>query len=147
MDGFTRAGVVLGCGVYALVAKGEVVYVGRARRVAQRVAQHLYTWQRFVEGKGLASSGSVVIKFDDLWVYPCAWAELAAVEEAMIIKHAPRHNIRMNPGRDKATLIRTQRGELRNTKPVVLNIGGRMITINGPPPPRPTVYPGFQRRV
>jgi len=94
-DGFHEVSPVLACGVYALVHRGEVVYIGQSRVMLGRVANHRAQWGR---ARGVASAAPRGILFDQLFVRPCTPDALDALEAEMIERYQPRFNVRLrNP--------------------------------------------------
>lgn len=83
MDGFDELGLsdisnLLGRGVYVLIYKGEILYIGRSRCIIKRIGDH--------QGR---------IPFDCVYVKSCMDEE--AEEARLISKFKPRYNVRI-PG-------------------------------------------------
>lgn len=118
VEGFVDASVVLGAGVYALVRRGVVIYVGKSRSVYQRVYAHRTTARRAARGNPIPTwlpiKGFV---FDEVWVRPCHVDGLDALEREMINLYKPRFNESLKaPG--------------KVTGPIALRVRGTMITLN-----------------
>jgi GIY-YIG catalytic domain len=146
-----RVGAVLGCCVYALRYKGEVVYIGKAKNGLSRLYTHQSNWRRHVKGRGPYPTNSKVVKFDDVSVYPCTYAELDAIEQAFIVKYAPRHNHLHNAApntyKARARLVPIPKLELKY--PLTLKLGNSTFTLKAPGTPKEQKvqrYDGFTRR-
>lgn len=97
---FIDVSEVLESGVYMLVYKGSVVYVGKAKMMLSRLVFHLN--QKSNPGGKRAFNTDLGkryvshIPFDDIWIKPMPIGEMGAEEIAMIRKYQPRYNIRHN---------------------------------------------------
>lgn len=91
MSGFLNFSGGLRCGVYALTYRGRVVYVGKATRPFQRIAQHQSRLDRRRKGKDIPA-----ILFDGVILHSCMLAELDRIEKAMIEQYKPRYNQKLN---------------------------------------------------
>lgn len=118
LEGFTDISACLGPGVYALVKRGVVIYVGRSKSVYQRVYAHRTTASRAARGKAIPTwlpiKGFV---FDEVWVRPCRVEELDALEAEMINVFKPRYN-------------ESLKNALKVTAPVALRVGATVVTLN-----------------
>jgi excinuclease UvrABC nuclease subunit len=95
LEGFTRVGA-LESGVYALVWRREVVYVGKSSNVLRRVYQHRNNRLKvFHRDPGWTKIKA--IPFDDIWVMDVPYGRLDAVEAEMIARYRPRFNDRLVP--------------------------------------------------
>lgn len=74
------------CGVYLLLLKGVVVYVGRSINVPARIAEHM-----------TRMANTDRFRFDQIMVRSCPRAELSTLEYKYISHHKPIHN-RQNLG-------------------------------------------------
>lgn len=87
-EGYSSAGGLLVAGVYALVLRGKVVFVGKAKLPLAFVASHRElahtSHTDFVLAKGVV--------FDDVWVRPCHPDEIDSEYTRMLAKYKPRHN-------------------------------------------------------
>lgn len=99
LAGFVNVSEVLRSGVYALVHRGEVVYVGKAKAMLTRVYSHRRAWgDKRQKARELPSWFPIKgIMFDEVWVQPVALADLDRVEREMIARYRPRHNILLKP--------------------------------------------------
>lgn len=99
LEGFVDISASLRCGVYALAAKGVVIYVGKSKRMLGRINSHRSAWAD--KRKGKAESwiaerlGIPGLLFDQVWVRPCRPDELDALEADMINLYKPRYNTRL----------------------------------------------------
>ncbi len=90
-DGFFDVSDILQSGIYALTWRGEVVYVGQAKRLFVRLYTHAssrYRLRKVTMGKKTIK-GSV---FDGICVLPCSELELDRREREMIQKYRPKYN-------------------------------------------------------
>lgn len=71
--------VVMRPGVYALVRRGRVIFVGQSRAVYQRIYGHRQV-TRYARGVTPAWSPLRGFQFDEVWVRPCRLEELDEVE-------------------------------------------------------------------
>ncbi len=118
LEGFSDVSAILGPGVYALVKRGVVIYVGKSKSVYQRLYAHRSAASRAAKGKPIPTwlpiRGFV---FDEVWVQPCTVDALDAVEAEMVERYKPRFNESL---KTKAQV----------TVPIVLEIGGVKLTLN-----------------
>lgn len=130
LEGFEDVSGLLHAGVYALVAKQVVIYVGKSKALLPRVYTHRQNYIN--KRKGKVPEWLTPVKgmfFDELFVRPCRIEELDALEREMIERYKPRYN----------QLLKTQ--ELV-TCPVPLQIGGVVLTLNAKP-----ATLGIERRI
>lgn len=94
MGDFVDFSALLGPGVYALVVRGEVVYVGKAKRLLSRFYAHRTSGRR-------TASRSVFrdkpIYFTHIWACPCKEVDLDRVEREMISRYRPKENTNLLP--------------------------------------------------
>lgn len=99
LEGFFNTGAMLKSGVYALVYRGAVVYVGKSKMMLGRIYNHRILWGRSKrshrEGVPWLPKG---ILFDDIWVRPCPLAELDVLEYQMINLYKPKNNTQLKNG-------------------------------------------------
>lgn len=105
---FVDISAVLRCGVYALVYRGTVVYVGKSKVMVTRISTHRSAWGR----KNVRPPGRQPIRgilFDGVWVMPVAEDRLDEVEREMINRYKPRYNTRLVSATppDLAEILRT----------------------------------------
>jgi excinuclease UvrABC nuclease subunit len=97
LEGFVNYSALLHCGVYALVKRKEVVYIGQSKSIGERLRTH---WRQRKGGSrkvGFAKRVMVGIAFDEIWVQACMLGELDTLEAAMIKKYQPKFNVRHMP--------------------------------------------------
>lgn len=118
LDGFTDVSDVLTVGVYALVKRGTVIYVGKSKSLYQRIYAHRHTANRAAKGKPIPSwlpiKGFV---FDQIFVRTCRIEELDSLEAAMIETYKPRYN-------------ESLKSHVKVTQPVTLRIGAFALELN-----------------
>lgn len=98
-DGFIDVSVVRLAGIYLLLYKGVVVYVGQSRQVYTRVYQHLMArgkLRKTVYTKNPKPKLKVGFAFDQVLVRACTISELDDMEKELIRKYRPKHNIQHN---------------------------------------------------
>src|SRR6185437_576305 len=90
---FQDFSALLGPGVYALVKRGVVIYVGKSRALYLRLYAHRNVARAAAKGKPIPTwlpiKGFV---FDQVFVRPCALADLDRLEAEMIELYKPRYN-------------------------------------------------------
>lgn len=92
IEGFVDATPVLAGGVYILIHRGEVVYVGKAKRMLNRLAAHLSV--RSAQRKDRVPSWLPIkgIYYDKVLISPCHPDRIDALERSMIDLYRPRYN-------------------------------------------------------
>lgn len=130
LEGFVDASAMLRGGVYALVHRGVVVYVGKSKVMLGRVYTHRVAW-------GKKSKTSVGLKpqkgilFDAIWVRPCTSDLIDELESSMINLYKPRYN-----------------SLLRNGLPVdIRNLVAGLVASGRSLPPPPKLEGTIRRRV
>lgn len=92
---------LLHCGVYALLRRGEVIYVGKSTKPLIRLYSHLRNRGKLMGRSINPEAGPIVngrgIMFDGIWFLPCMLGQLATLEDYFIRKHLPKHNVRGKP--------------------------------------------------
>lgn len=94
-DGFNDVTPVLKTGVYILVAKGQVIYVGKSKKMISRVNNHRSVWAEKRKGKAswlYDQLGIPGILFDEVHVRPCPAEDLDRLEREMIDRYRPKYN-------------------------------------------------------
>ena len=124
LDEFANVSAVLRCGVYALVLKGQVVYVGKSKNMLTRVYTHRNLWSTRRSKHKLNFIPTKGILYDEVHVRPCSLEDIDDLEQAMIAKYKPRYNVKHNNGNHE-----------RKLGPVTINVGGMQLKIGGTPPP------------
>lgn len=99
LDGFADASQVLRSGVYALCAKGRVIYVGKSKSMIGRINAHRRAWIDKRKGKAeswIANAlGIPGLLFDEIHIRPTPLHLLDAVEREMIDKYKPHYNVQL----------------------------------------------------
>lgn len=133
---FVDVGKLLHCGVYCLLRKGEVVYVGKSKQPFGRLDQHIRNRNREMpNGRHIGSgAGSAIthngrgIKFDWVWFVPCMLGQLDVIEKALIKQYLPKYNKQGMPKQPIPT----------DLKALLANAGWQTM-----PPPEPQPQLGF----
>ena len=105
---FVDISKLLHCGVYCLLQKGVVVYVGKSKNPLGRISSHVYNrncempdGKRIGGGRRAGSTGPTHngrgIKFDGIRFYPCMLGQIDVIEGALIKKYLPRYNTKGMP--------------------------------------------------
>lgn len=126
-DGFISAGATLGSGVYLLVHKGDVVYVGKSNHLLRRWYEHRSAYYLSRQKRAQRPQKKAML-FDDIHYQPCGLKELDALERELIAKYRPRYNEKHNASRGSVVI------------PVDFILQG--VVLN-----RTQVAPQFQRRL
>ena len=95
--GFMNVSKLLHCGVYALVRRGEVVYVGKSRRPLVRLYAHMNARGKKMPWKAGYNKEYTGIHFDAIWFLPCMLGQLDTLEVHFIKTFAPKHNTKDKP--------------------------------------------------
>jgi hypothetical protein len=126
---------LLHCGCYALLKKGEVIYVGKSKKPMVRLYTH-FSNRGKVLGQNMwgGYSGPTLndrgVNFDGVWFWPCMLGQLGTIEMYLIRKYMPKYNQVGKPG------------PVLPIPDDIRAILKQMITITGLPPleDRPKVY-------
>lgn len=97
LEGFANVSAMLLGGVYALVHRGNVVYVGKSKVMLGRVYTHRSAWGRKSQ-KAVGLKPVKGILFDAVWVRPCASDAIDELEARMINLYKPRYNSLLRNG-------------------------------------------------
>lgn len=130
IEGFVDATPILAGGVYILIHRGEVVYVGKAKRMLNRLSAHLTV--RSAQRKDRVPSWLPIkgIYYDKVLISPCHPDRIDALERSMIDLYRPRYNMQHNrPGPTAA--------------PFSIQINGISVPFNH----RPSGLPEITRRI
>lgn len=121
---------LLHCGVYALVRRGTVVYVGKSKKLWIRLYAHCNARGKMLPLPVGYNTQKRGVNFDDIWVWPCMLGQLDTLEVHLIRKYVPKYNVK-----DKPNPVIPIPEDIR----AILK---QMITITGLPPleDRPKVY-------
>lgn len=96
LEGALDLSALLQSGVYVLLHRERVVYVGKSRMVLKRLYAHRNLWERKRKGlRTLTRSNLKGIPFDQVYFYPCAIEELDSREFELIQRFQPRHNVQL----------------------------------------------------
>lgn len=95
MSDFIDMSAMLGPGVYALVVRDEIVYVGKAKKLLQRIYAHKNNWRKSREGSYTIAVRAIY--FTAVWIHPCKESDLNRIERVMISKYKPRENTNLIP--------------------------------------------------
>jgi len=132
--GFMDVTKLIHCGVYALVRKEEVVYVGKSKQPLMRIHTHVLNRGKLIKRTVNPEAGPAWngrgINFDKVWFLPCMLGQLRTLENYFIRKYMPKHNVLGKPN-PVIPIPEDIRAILK-----------QMITITGLPPleDRPKVY-------
>mgnify|MGYP001607187402 CR=1 FL=1 len=88
---------LFGPGVYALTVSGDIVYVGKARVLVQRLYAHWNSMCRLRSGKPAFNRGPKGFVFAGVKILPCPIIDLDRIERQMIARHKPKHNKKLVP--------------------------------------------------
>lgn len=115
VTGFINATEMLRSGVYMLVLRGEVVYIGQAKAMIVRVCTHRSNARKTLPSWMPPSAKGIV--FDEVLIRPCPVHLLDSLEYDLINLYKPRHNIALkHNGKARGEVTITVRGT-----PVTLN--------------------------
>lgn len=128
IEGFTAVSPVLRSGIYALVQKGQIIYIGKAKCILNRAYTHRSNWVRTRKGQAIPEwlQTQKGILFDELHVMPCPEHLLDAEERRLIDIYRPTLNKLLKPN----TLM---------TREVAISIKGLAFTLNEIPAPGPQI--------
>jgi hypothetical protein len=99
---FESISQIFGSGVYALTLNGNIVYIGKAKILIQRLYAHWNTLCRMKSGKELPERVNPIM-FTGAKVIFCPPHDLDRLERQMIAKYRPSKNTRLVPS-GKVTL-------------------------------------------
>lgn len=119
LEAFVDVSTILRAGVYALCAKGKVLYVGKSRAMLGRIYTHRNLWLSKRKGRKIPEWLTPVkgIHFDEVHIRPCMLEDLDTLECQMIDKYKPKLN----------ELLKTQE---KITAPISVVINGVALTLN-----------------
>lgn len=98
LEGFVEVSPILRSGVYALCAKGVVIYVGKSRAMIARINTHRRAWidkRKGAKSWLTDSLGIPALLFDEIHIRPCPPHKLDEVEREMINRYKPRYNVQL----------------------------------------------------
>lgn len=105
LSGFVEVSEILRSGVYALLHRGQVIYIGKSKSMLSRIYSHRNLHNSKAKGRDVPwwiASMLPGIQFDEIHVRPCLLEALDALEREMIELYRPKYNIRMNENLAKA---------------------------------------------
>lgn len=101
MEGFEDVSKILGPGVYGLYWVEELVYVGKATKLLQRIYTHRNLWERKRSGKPMPKTGpqarARAIAFSKVMIRPCELSDLDRLETELIARFRPKYNTLLVP--------------------------------------------------
>jgi excinuclease UvrABC nuclease subunit len=93
-DGFFDNTAMLHCVVYALMKRGEVVYIGKSKKPLKRIQAHINNGKAVGQSDLYGRPSAKRVAFDGFWIRPCMLAELDSIEQEMINKYKPKYNVK-----------------------------------------------------
>ncbi len=96
-EGFIDISAVIRSGIYLLLYKGEVVYVGQSVRLSSRIAGHVNLKGKVRKPSMLGRRALPAIRFDGVQIMGCVLSDLDRIEKQMIERYQPKYNINHNP--------------------------------------------------
>jgi excinuclease UvrABC nuclease subunit len=93
IDRFTDGTALLRAGVYALLWRGLIVYVGQSKCLLARVAAHRSNMGRKGPAPAWAPPSMRRMQFDEFQYLTCAPDDLDDIEVEMINRYRPRYNV------------------------------------------------------
>lgn len=118
VTGFINATDMLRSGIYMLVLRGEVVYIGQAKAMIVRIATHRSNARRTLPSWLPPSAKGIV--FDEILIRPCPVHHLDEIERELIVLYKPRHNIALKHNGKATGEVTLSRGDhtiVLNRKP------------------------------
>ena len=142
--GFMNISKLLHCGVYALLRKGEVVYVGKSKRPFVRLYAHINARGKKLPWKVGYNKEYVGIHFDAIWFLPCMLGQLDTLEVHFIKMFMPKHNVKDVPKHRQESGLKPTKVpvEIIPIPDDIKELLRQMVVITGLPPleDRPKVY-------
>jgi excinuclease UvrABC nuclease subunit len=129
LEGFENCSTLLRSGIYVLVKRGVVIYVGKSKTLYSRIYTHKHFANRGAKGKTIPSWLPVKgMQFDEVHIKYVHVDALDAEEAAAINKYKPHYNTNLKNG-------------LKVRVPVNLIINGVALELNesSPRPQSPTI--------
>lgn len=126
IEGFEDCSTLLRSGIYILVKRGVVIYVGKSKSLYSRIYTHKHFANRGAKGKAIPSWLPVKgMQFDEVHIRYVHVDDLDRVEAETINKYKPHYNTNLKNG-------------LKVRAPITLTIGGVTLALNKSPSPAPT---------
>ena len=129
LEGFENCSTLLRSGVYVLVRRGVVIYVGKSKTLYSRIYTHKHFANRGAKGKAIPSWLPVKgMQFDEVHIRYVHVDDLDRVEAETINKYKPHYNMNLKNG-------------LKVRAPINLVINGVALGLNEslPRPQSPTI--------
>ncbi len=129
IEGFENCSTLLRSGIYILVKRGVVIYVGKSKTLYSRIYTHKHFANRGAKGKAIPSwLPEKGMQFDEVHIRYVHVDALDAEEAAAINKYKPHYNTNLKNG-------------LKVRAPVNLVINGVALGLNEsfPRPQSPTI--------
>ncbi len=118
LDGFEDCSTLLRSGIYVLVKRGVVIYVGKSKSLYSRIYTHKHFANRGAKGKPIPSWLPVKgMQFDEVHIRYVHVDDLDRVEAETINKYKPHYNMNLKNG-------------LKVRAPITLVIGGVSLALN-----------------
>jgi len=102
LQGFVNISPILKASVYALCARGVVIYIGKSKTPLSRIDAHRKVWSSKRQSKHswLADTlGIPGIMFDEVHICPCPPDQLDELEREMIRRYSPKFNTKLKDPR------------------------------------------------
>jgi len=129
LEGFENCSTLLRSGVYVLVRRGVVIYVGKSKTLYSRIYTHKHFANRGAKGKAIPSWLPIKgMQFDEVHIRYVHVDDLDRVEAETINKYKPHYNMNLKNG-------------LKVRAPINLVINGVALGLNEslPRPQSPTI--------
>lgn len=145
---FIDVSKLMHCGVYMLIQRGEVIYVGKSKQPLVRLATHVRNRNRMLgKNPGFGYVGPTYngkgINFGEIKFLPCMLGQLDVLEMTLIKQYMPKFNIKHNP-EAKPRREREYRVPIPEDIKALL---AQMVSISGLPPLEDTPKVYIQRRL
>jgi excinuclease UvrABC nuclease subunit len=102
--GFLDMSVLLDSGIYVLLDRGRVVYIGQSKLMLRRMYEHALAKGKLA--RWAPGRGKVRFRFDEVFVRPCQIHELDRLEAELIAQYAPKYNLIPKAGAPMPEVIR-----------------------------------------
>lgn len=131
LSGFIDASEILRSGVYILIHRGVVIYVGKSKAMLTRIYTHRNLWASMRRGRAEVPWWIPIpgIHFDEVHIRPCALAQLDELEQAMIELYKPKYNMQLKTNAKAKVEVGLVIGGIPltlNARPQVLEIARRV---------------------
>jgi len=130
LAGFIGVGEILRAGVYALVWRGRVIYIGKSKKMLVRIYSH-----RANKGKARnIFTSAKPFSFDDVFIRPCSLEVIDELERDLINLYRPKYNVAL-----KAPVL--------IEKEITLSYGNFELVLNRKKPIDEPTYVKIERRI